>query len=162
MPIEDYWRIDNGEQQLPLDGHPGAEVTHNPGSSYTLDLIITDRSDSPSGAWPDAQQRWRTLKDYQVRQGEYALHEPMGGGVAYTETHDGAIPAGSLLVALRPASDNKTGTGMWALVAAVEDQTTLPSALYQISVELLCLVPLPAYSSFNGVRDTLAREGIGR
>lgn len=161
MPPDQYWRIDNGQQQYPLDGHMGSEETLTPGESYSLSVYLTGNSDSSVGEWPGYVERYQTLIQYGERAGLFALHEPMGGSVAFTETHDGAVPAGSLLVALRPPVDSETGRGMWALVSAVADNTTLPSALCQFEMELTHLAQLDEYSGFSAARAALEREGIG-
>lgn len=161
MPADQYWRIDNGQQQYPLDGHMGPEETLTPGESYGLSIVLTSSSDSSTGEWPGYVECYQTLIQYGERAGLFALHEPMGGGVTYTETHDGAVPAGSLLVALRPPVDSETGRGMWGLVSSVTDATTLPSALCQFEMELTHLAQLDGYSDFPAVREALEREGIG-
>lgn len=147
MPRTDYWRL----ADVVIDGHQGAQPTLTPGTSYDLDIILTADSDSPSGAWPGYVARYQSLLEYGRRAGEFVLHEIEGGQIGYTETHrDERVPGGSLVVALRPPDDTQSGRGGWYLVEAVEDATTLPSALCQFTLSLVYLAP---YGTGTGEYD---------
>lgn len=137
MPRTDYWRL----ADVVIDGHQGPQPTVRPGESYDLDVILTADSDSPSGAWPGYIERYQSLLEYGRRAGEFVTHTIEGGRVAYTETHDNNVPNETLVVALRPPDDTQTGRAGWYLVEAVEDQTSLPSALCQFTMSLVYLAP---------------------
>lgn len=147
----------------------------DPADSETIEIsILLDSQPAPkrgdTGTWscklvPDGQpephvSRYERLVAYQDYASQYALHEPMGGGVRYTETHDGQPPGGSLLVALRPADWDRTGRGIWGLIAGIDDSTEVPEKQCLVDVELVYLAPLGEYADVAAVRDALENRGI--
>lgn len=157
MPLDQHWRI----ADQPVVGHIEAEPTVTLGESYDFRAILTGDADSPAGEWPDAAERKRTLLSYGRRAGSFVLHELEGGRVAYTETHDGtAVPDGTLVVAVRPAYDSESGRGGWYLVEGVEDATTLPDAMHDLTLSLVYLAPLAQTDAEHGyaTRAALARD----
>lgn len=153
MPRDSHWRIND----TPIDGHTGPESSHEYGGGYSLEIWLSDKSDSPAGVWPDAFERYRTLLRYQKYAGEFALHDLVGGRVAFTETHavSSSIPNGTLLVALRPPAGQRCGRGMWALVASVTDNTIVPDTLCRLEMELVFVAPLDDYPDHAAVRADL-------
>lgn len=161
---DSYWRIvpdpaaDFGP--VPLNGHSGPESVVTPGESYTLEVWLTTDSDSATGEWPDYVERYKQLLGYGLRAGQYAPHEPMGGGMRFTETHDGRVPGESLLVAARPPHDTEVGRGGWYLVDAMEGLTDLPAALCRIDIDVTLVAPLEDYADHAAARDALEKRGI--
>ena len=151
--IEDHWRIGG----IVLDGHAGAEPTLSPSEAYDFRAIMTSRSDPPESdpnAWRTHTERLAALLGYGHAAGEYHLHDPEGTGVAYTETHNGNVPGGSLVVTVRPPGDSALGRGGWYLVDSVEDATTLEKWC-EVSVSLVYLAPLSAYASVAELQSAL-------
>lgn len=166
---DSFWRIDGGPTAsfapIPIDGHAGPETTITPGTAYDLDAWLTGKSDSQTGAWPGNIERYKQLLQYGNRAGQFALSRTMGGGVRFVETHDGEIPGGSLLIALRPPVDCPLAHGGWYLIESVEDATML-DRLGELIFELVHLTTLDEYRDASGqpdfaaCRDALEREGI--
>lgn len=148
MAKDDYWRLAG----VPVNGHPGPESIHTYGESYTFTALLTAASDSDAGAWPDYIERYRELRGYQPYAGHYALHELTSGRVAYTETHTADH---SLLVALKPPADTRTGLGGYWLISACEGLTSLPSALCQLDFGLTFVAALSEYTDVATARDAL-------
>lgn len=169
MVRDDFWRLDGGPaagfEPIPFDGHAGPESTITPGDSYSLTMWFTDASDGLS--WPGNISRYRQVLKYGLRAGQFALSEPAGGGVRFVETHNSPpdLPAGSLLVALRPPINCDLARGMWALVASVQD-LTMTKRLGELEVEFVHLARLDRFLDSNGdpdfaaCRQALEREGI--
>lgn len=152
MAREDYWRIDD----IPIDGHDGAETTRTRGESADPTVTLSITSDSDSDVWPGYVDRYRTLRDYQHHAGEFVTFQGIAGTVFFREQHTRPL---SLLIALRPPADTDTGRGGWFLVSTCEDQTSLPSALCQIDFELTYLAALDDYADKQSVKDALEAQG---
>ncbi|EMA42655.1 hypothetical protein C449_15973 [Halococcus saccharolyticus DSM 5350] len=150
------WRIDPAgsdviEMSILLESQPAPSI----GTTGTWSFKLV-----PDGRTEPHIDRYERLVAYQDYAGLYALHEPMGGGVEYTETHDGQPPGGSLLVALRPADWDSTGRGVWGLIAGVDDSTEVPEQQCLVDVELAYLAQLGDYSDTAAVREALENGGI--
>lgn len=157
MSLDQHWRIAG----QPVRGHVDAEPTVTPGASYDFRAILSSNEDSPADEWPDAAERKQTLLAYGRRAGSFALHELESGRVAYTETHDGtAVPNGSLVVAVRPDADSASGRGGWYLVDDVEDATTVPDVLHDLTLSIVYIAPLAATDEERGyaTRDALSDD----
>lgn len=155
MPAKRYWRI-AGQAVI---GHVGAEPTTTPGEAYGFRAILTDDLDPSAGVVPPASERANTLRAYGRRAGEFVTHEIENGRVAYTETHDGGVPGGSLVINVRPSTgDCEWGHGGWYLVESVEDATVHPESLYDLALSIVYLAPLATGSDQSGyqTRDELA------
>lgn len=158
MPAKRYWRI-AGQAVI---GHVGAEPTATPGEAYDFRAILTDDPDLSAGSVPPASERASVLRAYSRRAGEFATHEIENGRVAYTETHDGSVPRGSLVINVRPsAGDCEWGHGGWYLVESVEDATVHPESLYDLTLSIVYLAPLatgpnqPGYQTRTELEDDL-------
>lgn len=159
MPRDDYWRFELGEvaDTIPVDGHGGSIETQTYADGYSLTVWLTSGSDSPTGAWPDHIERYRTLDGLQDYAGKFVLHGLTSGRAAYTETHSGAQ---SNLVGLRPPAGTRDRLGGWYLLASVTDATTLPETLCVLEFELTFVAPLDRYPDHTAAHDALASEGI--
>lgn len=157
---EDYWRITGLPNQitdLPVDGHVGPESVRTHGEGYTFTVRLTPRSNSETQLWPDHDERYlRFVNTYAPNAGKYTLHQLTSGEVAFTETHDGE----SLLVSVTPPTDTSTGRGGYYLVSAVTDNTTLPSKVCLVEVELTYLAPLSDYEDIERAQAFLEADTI--
>lgn len=107
------------------------------------------------------QDRHDALRAFEDMQGEYALHDPMGGGRTYTETN---ATSGTILTAIRPPDAMQadgTGRGLWGLVESVENTTNTSQSLWGLSFSIQYLADLGEYADATAVRNSLEREGIG-
>lgn len=159
--IEQYWRLAG----VPVDAHDGPEPIITPSESYDFHAVTTQRSDVTESEWEGALDRYRTLLAYGRRAGQYDLHDYGNGTYGYTQTHDGAVPRGSLLVELRPPADSVFGHGGWFLIESVEDNSTLESYLH-LSLSLVYLAPLalevtdPGYQDRSAVSSALEADPL--
>ena len=135
MPREDYWRIDAdapGVDDIVLDGHEGPESNQQYADGYTLPVLLTARSDSPTGEWPGYEERYRRLLTFRHTAGAFYLHGEDNTQPAFTEYHDGE----SLLITLKPPAESAFGRGGFYLVEGFEDRETLPSKLGRLALDL--------------------------
>lgn len=154
--IEDFWRVAG----TPLDTHPGSEPTVTPGASYGLSCILTAHSDPPPSdpdAWGAVADRRQTLLAYGTRRSPFDLHEIEGGRVSYTETHDGSVPNGSVVVGVQPPNGEPLARGGWYLVANVEE-TRVFEGFANINAELVYLAPLGDGPGEYAARYEVARD----
>ena len=156
-----YWRIDGAAGDLPLDHLPATTRACMPGDSMDIDVIVSGYSDPPDGSeeWPGWKERYYALLDtYAPTAGHYTVHELMGGGVGYTETHD--LESGeSVLVALRPPGDIREREGAWALIESIENETLLRGRAV-LAFSLTYLADLATFADHAAVRDALESGGI--
>lgn len=152
MARGDWWRLGG----TVLGGHPGPEATATYGDSYSLTTFLTGQADSPTGAWPDAVDRYRQLRQYQPHAGDFDTYETIGGRYYFREQHN-TTP--SLLVAVRPPTANPTAQGGYYLVSSVEDDTTLPNAVARLGFDLLYIASLDEFATTDDVRAALAAQG---
>lgn len=147
MALTDHWRIEHAfssgpDDALPIGGHVGAEVPTANGQGYTLRIAFDSRSDSPTGAWPDAPGRWQTVRRLGGPASATVVHElPGDGAIPYTVV-GAAAGTGGGLITLYPAADSQYGSGGHFACTSIEDATTLPERLAPIDLELTRLADL--------------------
>lgn len=159
------WRVEPNPsaafESVVVLGHIGPEIVATPGESYTFEAWLPETGESTGGQWPDSRVRRRRLLEYASRAGQYATYSPMGGGLAFAETHDGDVPGGSLLIAVRPPTGSECGRGGWYLIDAIEDQTTQPNTLNRVDIDMTFVASLDKYETHADVHGALGRPGIG-
>lgn len=156
----DYWRLDGAAGAIPFDYRSPATRALTPGDDMPLQVVLSGFSDPPDGsdAWGGWEARFHSLVDtYAGHAGEFDVHDPDIGQVAYTETHNAA----SLLVAIRPPSGMASGYGAWTLIKSMQDNTRPGRANVQCS--LVYLSPLSDYQTrtelaFDLEADTLSKN----
>ena len=145
----DHWRLGG----IVLDDHPGPETAVTPGADADLEVFVSPQSDPPDetpDAWPDHVERHRSLLDYGARAGQYEPHEVGGGRLGYTETHDGAVPDGTLVVATRPPDGRPLTRGGWWIVDEVEGGIVRSRGVCRATFSLTFLAPLAQSAADRG------------
>lgn len=144
----DVWRVETGDAEIPttslLDSQPA------PKRGASADFAFQLRPDG----YGDHVARYEQLVAFRDFGGEFDVHMVDGGRAAYSETHRGSAPGGSLVVALRPPDDVPTARGIWGLVESVEDSTEVPDRVCFVDLSVVYLAPLGEYDD----RFALARD----
>lgn len=159
MPRDSYWRIEHAftsgvASATPIDGHIGPELPTANGQGYTLEVWSTAKSDSPSGAWPDAATRWETLQRIGGPASATVVHD-MPGDQPHAYTVVGAAGGiGGGLVTIHPPVGSECGHGGHYACTSVAE-TGSPAHVASVEMELTRLASLADYPDRAAARESL-------
>lgn len=131
----DVWRVETAGGTTPISWLEETQPAAKRGETADFDFRLV-----PDGRG-DHVGRYKELTAYIDWGGEYHLHDVGGGLFAYTEAHEGNAPDGSLLVAVRPPNDSRTGRGLWGLVDSVGDDTEVPHKRCLVTLSIAYIAP---------------------
>lgn len=145
------WTIDPADSDpLPMSQLIGSQPAPKRGGAGTWKFHLV-----PDGRG-DHAARYERLMAYQDYAGAYAAGADPNRIPWFREQHSHE----SLLVALRPADDDPTGRGQWALIGAIDDSTEVPQKRCIVDVDLFYLAELDEYNSADAVRNALEANGV--
>lgn len=163
---DQYWRIEHAfssgvDTATPIDTHAGPESTAAAGQDYTLTVWTTGASDSRAGTWPDAVERWETIRRIAGPASATVVHNTMGDSPdGYTTVGASAGTGGGLVTIHPPAGGQYVYGGHFACTAVtptrvLPDDPSAAGGLGTVEMELTRLASLSDYPDRAAARDAL-------
>jgi hypothetical protein len=152
------WLIETEDEPIHADGLSSTVPSVPKGETGSWEFRFrTDRYVGETTADPSEHlYQYEQLLEYADHAGRFVVERRATENVArYREQHSEE----SLLVRIAPASDSTTTSGIWGLIAGVDDQSLLPEELAIVDLSIVLLADGEEFETHAEVRRDLESRG---